>query len=388
MTDVSPKERRAPRHAYGTGTVYRGRDRDVWWIAYWRGGKQYHESSHSTRKSDAVTLLAQRLGAVAEGRPTGREGAKLTLAQLREMLHEDYTARGRKSWRRAKEVFAALTAHFGETCRVGDLTSDRLHAYVQQRLTAPRGEGRPVGYAPATVQQEMAALKRSLNIAVERGLLPYHVKVPSMGTIQNARPEFVSDAEWLLIRMELPEWWQDLGDLAITMGWRALGELRPLTWAQVDWDAGTVRLEPGTTKNKDGRVWPLEAAPVVKAALQRRRAYTEDVEQRLGRPVASVFHVEGQPVTGAQFYKAWRGAAAKAGVRGADGRIKRPHDMRRSAVRALEVGGVARSIAKKLVGHKTDAMYARYSITTLKDLDDAVRRLHAPPAPAPEGAPA
>ena len=40
--------------------------------------------------------------------------------------------------------------------------------------------------------------------------------------------------------------------------------------------------------------------------------------------------------------------------------------------------GIPRSIAKRLVGHRSDSMYARYAITTEDDLRAAVRQLHTP----------
>ena len=43
---------------------------------------------------------------------------------------------------------------------------------------------------------------------------------------------------------------------AIT-GWRIASEVLPLEWRQVDLDANEVRLDPGTTKNREGRVFKL-----------------------------------------------------------------------------------------------------------------------------------
>lgn len=40
-------------------------------------------------------------------------------------------------------------------------------------------------------------------------------------------------------------------------GWRDT-EITGLTWAQVDWEQRIVRLEVGTTKNKDGRTVYLD----------------------------------------------------------------------------------------------------------------------------------
>jgi integrase len=351
------------------------KDSPYWWIQYFVDGQAQRESSKIPRTQsdrEAWALLARRQAAIAEGRPTGREGEKLTLANLREILQEDYTQRERKSWDRASRALAAIEAVFGAKTKVSRLTADRLHQYLAARLND--------GASRSTVQKELAALKRALALAVERGLLPFRVTFPRIGEIKNARCEFIEAWEWALLRPELPEYWQDLGDMALAMGWRCKGELRPLTWAQVDWERGLVRLEKYRTKNDDARVFPFREAPTVFAALERRRATVQAMEQGTGTPILTVFAVEKRAkLTESRFYRDWRAGWRKAF--GKDSAPKRPHDFRRSAVRALETGGVPRSIAKRLVGHRTDSMYQRYAITTEDDLRAAVRQLHQP-APA------
>jgi integrase len=44
---------------------------------------------------------------------------------------------------------------------------------------------------------------------------------------------------------------------AYITGWRLKSEVLSLRWSQVDLNAGEVRLEPGTTKNKEGRTFPF-----------------------------------------------------------------------------------------------------------------------------------
>jgi integrase len=72
------------------------------------------------------------------------------------------------------------------------------------------------------------------------------------------------------------------------------------------------------------------------------------------------------------FGKAFKTACKDAGV---PGRIL--HDFRRTAVRNLERAGVPRSVAMRLVGHKTESVYRRYAIADERDLRVAVERLEA-----------
>jgi hypothetical protein len=60
---------------------------------------------------------------------------------------------------------------------------------------------------------------------------------------------------------------------------------------------------------------------------------------------------------------------------GVPGRI--PHDFRRTAVRNLVRAGVPDTIAMKVTGHKTRAVFDRYDITSEEDLAEAARKLQA-----------
>jgi hypothetical protein len=44
-------------------------------------------------------------------------------------------------------------------------------------------------------------------------------------------------------------------------------------------------------------------------------------------------------------------------------------------VRNLERAGVARSVATKMTGHRTETVYRRYAIVSDADLQDAARKL-------------
>jgi hypothetical protein len=51
------------------------------------------------------------------------------------------------------------------------------------------------------------------------------------------------------------------------------------------------------------------------------------------------------------------------------------HDFRRTAIRNLERMGIPRSVAKLMVGHKTDSVYERYNVASKRDLDLAREKM-------------
>lgn len=81
-----------------------------------------------------------------------------------------------------------------------------------------------------------------------------------------------------------------------------------------------------------------------------------------------VFHGNGRPIK--HFRRSWLTACRHAGLPD-----KRPHDIRRTAVRNLDRAGVSQTRAMALVGHKTPAIYKRYNITSEQDLQDTGAKL-------------
>jgi integrase len=138
-----------------------------------------------------------------------------------------------------------------------------------------------------------------------------------------------------------------------------------LRWAQVDFSAGIVRLEPGTTKNDEARVFPFTLE--LRALLEDQRTKAELLRKR-GIICPWVFHKAGNPIR--EYRRSWKTACRKAGV---PRRI--PHDFRRTAVRNLVRAGVPERVAMQMTGHKTRSVFERYNIVSEGDLFDAARRL-------------
>lgn len=145
---------------------------------------------------------------------------------------------------------------------------------------------------------------------------------------------------------------------------------RPLR-RQLDLDTGTLRLEPGTTKNDEGRLvyLPADLKAHLAAQLERVRA----LERQTGRVIPYLFpHLRGRfkGQRRRDFRKAWAAACLKASL---PGMLR--HDFRRTAVRNMVNAGVPERVAMKVTGHKTRAVFDRYHIVSPGDLQDVARKL-------------
>ncbi|MGA8742411.1 MAG: tyrosine-type recombinase/integrase [Terracidiphilus sp.] len=145
-----------------------------------------------------------------------------------------------------------------------------------------------------------------------------------------------------------------------TYGWR-ISELVNLKVRQVDIDARTIRLEPGTTKNKDGReVTMTKAVHALLARCVDGKSADDPVFTRS----------DGKAVR--DFRDAWAKATEFAGVPGL-----LFHDLRRTAARNLRRAGIAEGVIMKIGGWRTRSVFERYAIVSQTDIADALRKLEA-----------
>lgn len=222
------------------------------------------------------------------------------------------------------------------------------------------------GVAPASVKNDLSILRRAFRLAEKAGkaICP---PFPSI-SVNNVRKGFFERPDAEAVHATLPMYLQPVARFAYLTGWRIRSEILALEWRQIDFAAGIVRLEPGTTKNDDGRTLPFAVLPELGALLHAQRERTGHLEREHGLIIPWVFHRDGHPIK--DFRKAWRNAYKAAGV---PDRI--PHDFRRTAVRNLERAGVPRSVAMKLTGHKTESVYRRYAIVSESDLAEGLKKL-------------
>lgn len=350
----------------GDGSVFqRGA---VWWIKYYRNGKPYRETSGSDKESEARKQLKKRLGEIALGRFVGPDAERVTIRELAKQYLNDYRINERKSLDKAEDMItridrdgtekdSPLMEYFGD-CRAHSLGTDRIKSYISLRQEQSAANG--------TINRELAALKRMFNLGVQSEMIYRKPYIPMLQE-NNVRKGFFEYGEFMALRDALPDYLKTVVTFAYYTGWRKQ-EILTLKWNQVDLNACTVRLDPGSTKNRAGRIVILdgELLEAIQAQWDRRKV-AEIPGQSPTLLCLYVFHRNGNPIR--DFRDIWAKTCKSTGLAG-----KLFHDFRRSAVRNMVRAGVPERVAMSVSGHKTRSVFDRYNIVSEDDLRDAARR--------------
>jgi integrase len=365
-----------------------------WWIRYYRGGRRYEESSGSDKKSVAVDLLKKREGDAAHGLAVSPKIGRLRFEEAAEDMLNDYRVNGKRSMDEVqRRIEKHLQPFFGGR-RLANVTTADVRTYVLQRqaetetvrraFDRKRKDGSTIrvaekrrttsGVSNAEINRELQILKRIYSLAVQAGKLLHKPHVPLLRE-DNTRSGFFEPEQFQNVMAHLPEALQPVIEFAYITGWRIASEVLPLEWRQVDLRAGEVRLDAGTTKNREGRTFPLtddlrallEAQHAEHVALKKAGKIEPHVFVRM---VAKGRGGEKYPKPITTFGKAWKNACIAAGC---PGRI--PHDLRRTAVRNMVRRGVPERVAMQLTGHKTRSVFERYNIVSEGDLRTAAEQL-------------
>ncbi len=217
--------------------------------------------------------------------------------------------------------------------------------------------------ANGTINRELSALKRMFRLASQQ-MPPLVISTPHISHLQenNVRQGFFTEDEYKLLRAALPDHVKILLIIGYWTGMRA-GEIVMLRWEQIDLERGLLRLEPGTTKNNQGRLVPL-----VKEVVEVLWQWKQRVLHRY--PTCPwVCHFRGERLVRVP-KKVWQQTCERVGLTG-----KLFHDLRRTAVRNMVRAGISERVAMTISGHKTRSVFDRYDIVSEKDLFRAAKSL-------------
>jgi integrase len=338
------------RRQRGTGSLFRWKGKGPWWMKFYRGGVAILQSCKTADRREAEAMLKECL---KEDDDTPAKFRKATVKDLFDDLVVDYRINNLRSlghlelrWRlHLAPVFSSMLAR--------QVKSSHVANYIDGR--------KQEGAANASINRELAILRRTFSVAME------HEKIKTAPRIRmleenNTRTGFLSSKDRDALAAACGRigglWMRALFETAVTLGWR-YRELLGLRVRQVNLATNSIRLEPGTTKNGEGRECPM--TPAIHQLLSgciHGKAPGDYVFTRAG----------GEPVR--DIRREWTRACAEAGV----GNLLF-HDLRRSAARNLRNAGVSETVVMAVGGWRTSSMFRRYAIVDQSDISDALVKL-------------
>jgi integrase len=199
----------------------------VWWVTYTLpDGKYRCESSHSTNKQVAKRLEDKRRGEIAEGR--------LRLPRSNPPFLEPYsegfleTIKDPKTKARYLSSVRNLVAYFGRM-RLSQITSEGIEGFKETRLEA--------GVTPATINRDLAVLRRMLKLAILQRLAAYNPmdEIEFLEERKHRRqPHILTFEEQSRLIAIAPPHIRVLTVLITETGLRVGKEALPLKWEDVD----------------------------------------------------------------------------------------------------------------------------------------------------------
>ena len=329
----------------------------VFWIQYYRNGKPYRETAKTQKESEAKRLLKMREGEISEGKIPGIHFDKVRFNDLADDYLADFRINEKKSLVHAEIKVRRLKTFF-DGYRVPEITTPKIQKYIEKRLEE--------GKANATINRELSALKRILNLGL-RQTPPKVDRVPFIPMLKenNVRKGFFEHSDFIALRDALRSHLKGFVTFAYKTGWR-VSEIRDLTWSQVDLDNNIVRLESGETKNAEARTIYLDKE--LKEIFLNQKAR----QRELSKISNYVFMNSAGTIKIRNFGRSWERACTDAKIG------KRLfHDFRRTAVRNMVRAGIPERVAMLISGHKTRSVFERYNIVSETDLKIASQKQEA-----------
>jgi integrase len=194
--------------------------------------------------------------------------------------------------------------YFNRDRRLNTITTTDLTAYTARRIEQ--------GASAASCNHELATVKRAFRLALRAGEIVSMPYIPML-KLHNVREGFFERDQFEAAREALPEALRGVMTFAYLTGWRVRSEVLPLKWAQVNRTAKTIRLEPGTTKNREGRTLPYDLLPELVEVIDEQWQEHERLKSE-DRICPHVFHRNGKPIR--DLRGAWESACKAAGCPG------------------------------------------------------------------------
>lgn len=314
------------------------RRQKVWWMSFSYQGRQIRRSTGATDRRLADAVLAKVKVQIVEGRFFERaEEQTRTFGELMDRLETEHIPK-LASQQSYKGYVKRLRAFFGNRT-LAEITPKLIAGYKSARYALKK--------APATINRELATLKKAFNLAVREWewCRENPVSRVSMEREHNKRDRWLTDEEEERLLKECPAWLREIVLFALHTGMR-MGEILELTWRSVDLGRRTVTVF--RSKNGERRTLPLNQTVL---AMLKEKAKIRSLQTDLLFPSTARTRIDT-----CNLDHTFRAAVERATIEGF-----RFHDLRHTFATRLVQGGADLYQVQRLLGHKSPMMTQRYA---------------------------
>ena len=319
-------------------------DSKNYWIEYYLNGKRTRERIGRSKKA-AENRFREIQTAKAEGRHINKnKNSLVNLGNLRDWYLDLPEVMQKRSFRHIQTSINIVVSHVGQKLSLSQLGPEEIEKFRKIRLRKNTLWGRPA--KPATVNRNVANFRAMLNRAVDYGKL----EINPIGRIKqleenNIRERVLSQDEFERLLSNCHGEIKGCVLIAYYLPMRQ-EEIVNLTWEEIDFKHGFIRLGANRTKTKTVRSIPMH---------QKIIYYL----QCLPRPLNGGF------VFSKRCYnrKAYKKAVQAVGL--GDFNF---HDLRHCAINNLRLAGNDHFVIKQASGAKTDSAFKRYNLVTEEEM--------------------
>ena len=315
-----------------------------YWIEYYENGRRVRERIGRSKQA-AENRLREIQTAKAEKRHINiNKNVLINLGELRDWYLELSEVKQKRSYSDIAHCVSVVVKHIGENTTASQLELKHIEDFRKHRLRVNSKRGRPT--KPATINRNVANFRAMLHRAVDYG----KIEINPIGRIKqleenNIRERVLSQDEFKRL---LSNCYGDIKGFVLIAYYLPMRqeEIINLTWEEIDFKHGFIRLGVNRTKNKTVRSIPMH--PKIIAYFQS-----------LPRPLKGGFVFSKRRFNRRAYDKAVEVSCL--------GNFTF-HDLRHCAINNLRLAGNDHFAIKKISGHKTDSAFQRYNLVTEAEL--------------------
>ncbi len=357
------------------GDIVKGKDgkhvkEGPWFVQYPNsrdpitGKIKYNTERASFSKKKAEKIFREKSDAFAEMEKFGTQiDADMTFGELmdwglkQEVMKDKITA-SEDSFRsmHLKNYFQNRIA-----IQVTPLEAENFRRVMVKTVSSTTGKP----FSGASVNKMVSLARRIYYLGMDQGIVQSNPFARRGVFKEKSVGQYIPDHEFWSIYENLKAYLKPVILLAYFSGMRR-GEILELTWDRVNLKEGHIDLTPADTKTEEPRRIYLNSIKILKEIFieaEKKRHKGQDL----------VFTKEdGDPIPKHYIHRLFKKACKEVGVK-----PYRLHDLRHTFNTNMSKAGVDQMVTMKLTGHKTNAMFLRYSHLDREQGEGAMEKLNS-----------